>query len=236
MRVLLRQRMAWAVMVLLAINASNASAHFVWIQTEGGEGQLVVRSGFGEPEGWDPELADRMKSAKFWTRFAGGLQPLVVPYDAKQEEYRTSVAGSAPSAVIGSCDFGVVQLGSRPASWLRYTAKSLVGEPSTWAEDKPTNDLRIELLAKLDGNRVQLKALHLGQPLADLTIKAQTPKGDNVELKTDTQGVAYWPLAEAGVYGCYVGKTTKEPGESGGKKYEALMDYTTLTFAIAKSP
>lgn len=212
--------------------AATASAHFVWIETSAKNDGLHVRSGFGEAGGWDPDLVEKIKPTKYWTRIGGKLESLALPLDATEKEYRAVVKGSSPSAVIGNCDYGVVQFGANPASHLRYSAKSLVGAPAAW-QDVANKDLRVELIASLDGDAVKLQALFLGKPLTDAKIKATNPDGNDVELKTDGEGIARWPLVGGGVYRCYMGKRTKEAGEVDGKKFEGLMDYTSLTFEIA---
>ncbi len=212
--------------------ASTANAHFVWIETEPSGSESLIRSGFGEPDGWDPDLVDRMQAAKFWLRGAEDLKPLDLKLDAKEREYRGLVSGTRPASVIGSCDFGVIQLGSNPPSWLRYTAKSLIGAPKDWPQQQATADLRIELLATLDGVDVRLDALHLGKPLAGAKIKCTSPKDQRLELVTDADGVARWPLAGDGLYACYVGVTVPSAGTNDGKSYEVLKDYTTLTFRV----
>jgi hypothetical protein len=212
--------------------AATASAHFVWIETSAKNDGLLVRSGFGEPGGWDPDLVEKIKQTKYWTRNGDKLEALALPLDATEKEYRAVVKDANPSAVIGNCDYGVIQFGANPASHLRYTAKSLVGAPAAW-QDVANKDLRVELIASPDGDAVKLQALFLGKPLTDAKIKATNPDGNDVELKTDGEGVARWPLVGGGVYRCYLGKRTKEAGELDGKKYEGLMDYTSLTFEIA---
>jgi hypothetical protein len=223
-------------LVLWAVTVEAALAHFVWIEAAPSAAGLLVRSGFGEPGGWDPDLIDRIAKTQFWMLTSdGATKPIEIPLDKKEREYRTELTGPQPSAILASSDFGVIQFGANPPSWLRYTAKCLVGSPSAWSDSKPTESLRIELLATLDGDSVQLKALHLGKPLAGATIRATPPDGSRVELTTDDQGRARWSLAGAGMYGCYVGATTNEPGEQDGKAYAALKDYTTLTFMVPKS-
>jgi hypothetical protein len=224
---------ALAVAAVLS-GVSSASAHFVWIESEEHGERVLVRSGFGEADGWDPDLIDRMRAVQFWLRTPAGLQPLDVPLDAKQREYRTEIAAERPCAILAKCDFGVVQLGGKAPSWLRYTAKSLVGPATAWADDRPSGDLRIELLATLERDHVRLTAWHLGQPLPDAKIKAATPKGDRVELVTDSKGVARWPITGAGLYVCYVGTTVPKTGQRDGKPYETVKDYATLTFRIGE--
>ena len=215
-----------------SIFASSALAHFVWIETKPTDAGLLVRSGFGEIDGWDPDFVDRMANSTFWVRSGTGLKPLSLPLDKKEAEYRTTVADAQANAVLGATDYGIIAFGKSPPSHLRYTAKSLVGLPADWNDAKPTAELRIEVLAKLDGKNVALQVLHLGKPLAAAKIKARTPAGDAVELLTDDQGKALWPTAGAGHYSLYVGTTTNTAGELNGKKFEALKDYATLTFVL----
>jgi hypothetical protein len=220
---------------LLAACVSPAEAHFVWIETNAGDQKLLVRSGFGEIGDWDVDLADRMSKSQFWTRSTEGLKPLTLPFDATEKGYRANLSGSLPNAVVGRCDFNVVKLGSKPATWLRYTAKSLVGPPVGWLDTKPTADLRIELLAMLESKDVRLTVLHLGKPLAGAKIKGEGPNDSHVELITDEQGVARWPLNGTGSYACFVGTTVEGSGEQDGKSYESLKDYATLTFKLTEA-
>ncbi|HEY5313219.1 MAG TPA: hypothetical protein VIK18_11900 [Pirellulales bacterium] len=212
--------------------ASTAGAHFVWIESEEHGDQVLVRSGFGEADGWDPDLIDRMQAVQFWLRTPAGLQPLDVPLNAKEHEYRAEIPAKRPLAILAKCDFGVVQLGGKAPTWLRYTAKSLFGPAAAWADDRPTTELRIELLATFERDHVRLTAWHLGQPLAAAKIKATSPKGDRIELVTDSKGIARWRVDAPGVYVCYVGTTVQQAGERDRKPYETLKDYTTLTFRI----
>jgi hypothetical protein len=82
---------------------------------------------------------------------------------------------------------------------------------------------------------VKLRALFLGKPLADAVIKGVTPDGKHVELKTDAEGRARWPVAGPGPYSCYVGATTETPGELEGKKYDVMKDYAALNFRIGEA-
>ncbi|MGC3968693.1 MAG: hypothetical protein QM775_15370 [Pirellulales bacterium] len=213
--------------------ASIASGHFVWIETEAKEGKTLVKSGFGEPEGWDPDLVGKITQTKYWTKSGDELKPLDMKLDEKEQEIRTTVDGAAPAVIVASTEYGVVQFGPSPASMLRYTAKYLAGAPTAW-KDSATSSLRVELVAKAEGDSVALQALHLGKPAAGAKIKATNPNGDEVEMTTDDAGKATWKLVGPGKYGCYFGVTTPEEGSAGDKKYAALKDYTTLSFEIAK--
>lgn len=221
-----------AVAALLVLSAAaTVSAHFVWVESTTKDGRTDVRAGFGEGGDWDQALVDKIAQTKYWARVDGKLQSLEMPLDKKAEEYRGKVEGKTPSAIIGVCDFGIFQRGPK-AGRLRYTAKNLIGSPTAWQDSTPNKDLRIEVLAGVEGNDVKLQVLFLGKPLPLAKIKATNPNGDDVELKTDAEGVAHWPQAGGGVYRCYVGTTTNEAGEHEGKKFDVLMDYASLTFEI----
>jgi uncharacterized GH25 family protein len=229
---------AWSASAALAaacLLASSAWAHFVWVETEPAGEQLLIRSGFGEPGGpgaWDGPLAEKIKNTKYWTRSASGVKPVELPLDAQHEEYRAAVSGPRPSAVLGQCDYGVIQRGDKPAFWLRYSAKNLVGSPSVWQDDKPSSEVRAEVCAKLTKGEVLLTVYHLGKPAPKATIKATLPDTDTVELVTDDQGQARWKLAGPGRYGLYVSHTIEQSGEKAGKAYASQKDYATLTFTL----
>jgi uncharacterized GH25 family protein len=221
-----------SIFALVALWGAAASAHFVWIETSPAEKGTLVRAGFGEAGGWDPDLIDKIKNSRFWTRANDGATPLAIAVDDKEKEYRTTIEGPAPAAVLAATDYGVIQFGKAPTSWLRYTSKHLVGAPAEWNDKTPTKELRIEVLAEPDGDAVKLQVLFLGKPAADAVIKGETPDGKPVELKTDAEGRARWPLSGEGLYSCFVGVTTETPGELDGKKYVAMKDYAALNFRI----
>jgi uncharacterized GH25 family protein len=225
-----------AVLLWTAFWSTAASGHFVWIETSSEGKGTLVRAGFGEAGGWDPDLIDKIKNSRFWTRSAGGATaPLAIAVDEKEKEYRAKIEGERPAAVLAATDYGVVQFGKFPPSWLRYTSKHLTGAPGEWNDKTPTKELRVELLAEYDGDAVKLQALFLGKPPAEATIKGETPDGKTVELKTDAEGRARWPISGPGLYSCYVGATTETPGELEGKKYEVLKDYAALNFRIGEA-
>lgn len=227
-----RAAMVVAAMLLVATAVSSTKAHFVWIESQPTGAGLLIRSGFGEPDGWDPDLVARMGKSTFWIRRGDESTEVAVPLDLKEQEYRATLDGAAPDAVLAATDFGVIQFGGNPPSWLRYTAKHLVGPPESWQDDAPMNDLRIEVLATHEGDHVALRVLHLGRPLVGASIKAYPADDAKVDLTTDEDGTARWNVSKAGLYALYVGTTTPTAGELDGKKYEALKDYATLTFRL----
>jgi uncharacterized GH25 family protein len=223
------------VVALAALWTATASAHFVWIESSSEEKGTLVRAGFGEAGAWDPDLIDKIKNSRFWTRSDAGVAPLAIAVDEKEKEYRTTIEGPRPAAVLAATDYGVIQFGKFPPSWLRYTSKHLTGTPEKWNDKTPAKELRVEIMAEHDGDAVKLQAFFLGKPLADAVIKGETPDGKNVELKTDAEGRARWPLSGPGLYSCFVGATTETPGELEGKKYDVLKDYAALNFRIGES-
>lgn len=225
-------RCAAVAMVALAITQS-ALAHFVWIETQPQAAELLVRAGFGESDKWDAHLADNIKQTKYWTRdMAGTVKPVELKFAEKSGEYRGTAAGKDFSAVLGFCDYGVVARGKEPF-YLQYSAKNLVGAPATWLDAKPSDVVRIEVLAVLEADGVRFTTYHLGKPLAGATFKAWTPADEKVELTTDDKGVCKLSLAGPGYYKCLVNGVVNEAGEVDGKKFATKKDYATLGFSLA---
>lgn len=219
--------------ILLAgwLQASTVEAHFVWIQADPAESEWLIRAGFGEFDGWDPDLIDRIRTTEFRKRTAGKVTPLKVTVDSDADEYRARTDLATGDGLLAECDFGVVQLGGGPPVWLRYTAKHRVGDFASWKPDEATPGARIEVLATVvDPASLRLKVPYLGKPLADAKIKATTPSGARAELTTDAGGQAVWTLSETGLHGCYVGTTTPQSGTRDGRNYEAQKDYATFSF------
>jgi hypothetical protein len=225
----------WTTAILLAM-ASGASAHFVWIGSATKDGKLVVTSGFGEPGSVDKQFADRIKQAKYWVEGdAGKSSPLTMTLDQTAGEYRGEVSGKRPSVVLATCDYGVFQREGVPASHLVYSAKRIVDAKVGWKDGNPRKELPIELLVEFTESKAILTAIHNGKPLPNAEIKTFGPSDDHGVLKTDSEGVAEWPLKASGEYSCYVGATSEKTGEVKGKKFVAERDYTTLTFAKPNS-
>src|SRR6202008_1685833 len=107
------------------------------------------------PGEWDASLNGRIKDAKYWVKAGGRETPAAATLDEKEGVYRLGVSGS-PTSIVGSVQYGVVSLAKNPPTLLRYTAKHLVGAASNWASEKPSPNLRIEALAKLDGDSLRI--------------------------------------------------------------------------------
>jgi hypothetical protein len=223
----------WTTMATALALTQTAAAHFVWINSAAKDGKLVITSGLGEPGEYDKRFADRIKQTVYWTEGAAGKKtPLAMPLDAAAGEYRNELAGPAPTVILGTCDYGIFQRPNAPASHLQYTAKRIVKPTVGWKDAKPRKDLRIELLADfVAADKVVLRVVHHGKPLANAEIKYFGPNDDGGTLKTNADGAAEWKLKAPGEHSCFVGTTVKKAGEVNGKKYDAERDYATLTFA-----
>jgi len=216
--------------------AQGAAAHFVWIGSSTKDGKVVVTSGLGEAGAYDQRFADRIKQTKYWVEDAKGkTAALAMTLDASAGEYRGEVSGTSPRVILATCDYGVFQREGAPASRLVYAAKRIVAANTGWKDAAPRQELPIELLAEFGDGSVVLRAVHHGKPLANAEIKTFAPGDDHGTIETDAKGVAHWTLKAPGEYACYVGATTNQAGEVDGKKYAAVREYATLTFARANA-
>ncbi|HWB00045.1 MAG TPA: hypothetical protein VG713_16215, partial [Pirellulales bacterium] len=147
-------------------------------------------------------------------------------------EYRGVINNIETRSVLGFCDYGIVTLGDGEPFYLYYGAKRLVGRPDFWADDTPSPQSRVEILAVAENDSVALTVLKFGQPVAGAILKCNAPDGETVALTTDANGLVRWPRKGAGNYACYVGVTTNETGTKAGQAFNSKRDYATLDFTL----
>lgn len=214
-----------------------ALAHFLWIKAEPrGEGALGVEAGFGEPLDVDASLADNIEQAEYFVRAADGKEtPLVMSLDRSAGVYHAKVDHALPAAAIGVCEYGVVKLGRDPSpSLLRYFAKHLAGSPADWPRLAGSKRLTIEIDAAVAGAGFEFVVLADGKPLDGAEIKLTGPKSKRAVHKTNGNGLVRVPAEGPGEYALFVGRELAAVGSAGGKAYEKIKEYATLSFEVSQ--
>lgn len=230
---MLRPLRTTAALVVFLAAASCASAHFLWIDARPEAKGLLVQAGFGEPANWEAEMLDKIETASYWLRTAEGADVAVkLEPDADDGCLAATSDQKGVVAVLGACDYGVVQFGKGGPFYLTYYAKRLVGAPDRWAHGSGSENVAIEVNPTLTADGVRLQVMASGRPVPEASLKVYGPKSDRVTLTADADGVALWPNEGSGRYMLFVGHDTKKAGSHDGKDFETSKDYATLMFDV----
>jgi hypothetical protein len=222
----------FALALLAGLPAAPASAHFVFIQTLPVPGGSAVHAGFGEPGQWDRRLARNIEPTVYFVRTDDGKEAEVrLRFNDRAMCFVGTAKHTGPAAVLGVCEYGVVQRGKAKAFLLTYYAKRYAGAASSWEKLGGSQRLKVEVQARHDGKAIALTALAEGKPLANAEINARGPKGER-KLKADAEGKASWPAEGPGEYAVWVSRVTETEGDRNGRKYAEVREVATLTFAL----
>ncbi|MGD9857829.1 MAG: DUF4198 domain-containing protein [Planctomycetaceae bacterium] len=211
-----------------------AQAHFIWLKsvTEP-DGTTTLQVYFGEdasPD--DPDLLDRLTGMQLW-RVSGTASPTALELVRGEETLTaTLAAGVDETLYIAAHDLGVLNRGDRVFR-LKYYAKTgpAVSSPA-WESTVCSDDLRFDIVPKLEGRRVLLKVRFDGQPVAGAQVVASGPGMDDFEGVTNSDGEASFATADVGLYSIRARHVEQTPGELDGKRYQDTRHYTTLAVAI----
>ncbi|MCI0464081.1 MAG: DUF4198 domain-containing protein [Gemmataceae bacterium] len=214
-------------LLLFALAAVPARAHFIWIVPDGADGTKakVVFSEDLEPDEGVP--VEKIAATKLLIRDAAGK---VAPLDWKKGEhaYLVSLPDQGPAVIGGACTYGVMQRGQGKPFLLAYYPKLIRGEPQT---AKSWDQLPLEIVPQGAG---RFQVVFAGKPAADAEVVVVAPATDGKEtLKTDAQGEFKVRSTAPGLYGIRARHVEAKAGEHDGKKYEEARHYATLIFQIA---
>jgi hypothetical protein len=177
----LQQNRSFALTVLaIAVAASTASAHFVWIApgAETDEVQVVFAE---KPAPGEPHLIDKIKQTKISQLDADG-KPVVA--ELKKEASNAWQAKGESRTWQANCDYGVVDHGEK--FHLHYYARLYRGEPATWQAPKQ-NGLPLDASLVLKEDKLTLAVTWQGKPAANAEVVLVAPE-DSRELATNDAG------------------------------------------------
>ncbi|MDR3633087.1 MAG: DUF3386 family protein [Isosphaeraceae bacterium] len=218
-----------AVLALLAVCAGDAQAHFLFIRispmAEAGRTAEVYFS--EQAEAGDPRFIEKVAQTKLWVQTEPGqFQELTVRQGA--DRLRATLPASGSVAVVGLCEYGVLARPNQTPFLLRYYPKAVAGAPDALNRLTPRQEIPLEIVARIEGDRLKLTALRQGKPLPDAvfhTVDADLTSG---EVKAGADGTAVWQPPAYGRYSIYVRDTLKQSGTHDGKSYEEIREFATL--------
>lgn len=211
-----------------AVVASAAPAHFVFVYFESAKEARLV---FGHAAAPDPSANPaRCEKTTLMARDAGGKETTLTVEKGDGNFYRAALPAGAVT-VCGVTDAGVTQRGDVPAMLSWYYVKAVAGDPFA-ATATVGGKLLLEVVPVRDGDKVRLKVLWQGRPMADSEVTFGLPgvAEDKVPVvKTDKDGLtpAY---AERGRYCVAARRLDETPGERDGKKYASVRHAATMVF------
>ena len=223
-------------MLALVLATGSARAHFVWVAHENGDGNdPEVRVYFGESA--QPDAAkhlDMVTRLNVWHR---GAEEDYASLDLHRVESdgKGWFRGDLPSnrgVIEATCLFGVFSHGDR-SLLLNYYAKSLKSDAQS--DLSRSRKLDLDVVPQLIDGAMMIGVFWNGQPLEGSQVVVSPPKGEPLELETDSRGVASLKAPLRGAYQIRARQIVKESGEFDGRKYDEAQHYSTLTFAVAEA-
>jgi len=221
-----------AVLGLVSLLATQAQAHFLWLDLQPAEGKQAKLYFSEEPEPGEANLIGKAVATKVWLRKADGTTQQVKLTDGQGEEAALVVDGSTDSAssLEGSWDYGVYQRAG--GLLLQYYAKSLPGGWNEHPELARSETLKLDVVPSIQGKKLAVQVLYGGQPAADSEVVFVDPAGEHLDLKTDAEGRAQVDATGGrwGVRAAYI--ESDKAGQRDGKKFSQAWHYSTLVLNV----
>jgi hypothetical protein len=216
---------------------SPAHAHFLWVVVPADDkDSSQAEMYFSESaEPGEAHLIDRLAPARLWRVAADGKGLEIKSAQDVRGEVAARVArldGERPAAVEARWQYGVRSRGQQ-SFLLEYYARHVVDagrvEKTVFRDDR----LALELRPTITEWEIVLVALWKGRPAAGCEIIAYDGEGDEHAGKTDAEGRFRTKRKKPGLHSLRVLLVENDRrGELGGKKYDSVRHYSTLTFRL----
>jgi len=211
---------AW---ILLALAASLAQAHFVFVlpDEEGKQARVILSEDLELDENVDPALVDGVKLV---TRDGAGAEGALTL--ARDGETRlVKLPAKTRGAIHGTLTHGVMKHGPKPFLVV-YHPKACLGYPFGSAA-RIGAEAPAELVPAGHPGAVRFQLLAQGEPVADAKVTVILPGGERRVVVTDEKGRT--PTFEAaGRYGAWARHILARPGEHAGEAYTEQRHYPTI--------
>lgn len=200
--------------------STMSQAHYLWVTRDPSAPAVTVS--FEETAGQGPlPLGDKQASVRAWT-CAGRVLGLKTAKGGMETKTDSPCVGA-------TLDYGVVdrQTEGRGVFWLKYYAKGA----TTFAASQENLQLPVELTAseRSDGTPV-VTVLRDGKPAEGAEVVVEDSGGGTAfDGMTGANGTAVLPQTHGGPLQVRALITDHTPGVHGGKPYDLVRSYSTLT-------
>lgn len=215
----------------LMLLVGTAHAHFLWLKSIEVDGAPQAFLHFGEsPVDEAYHFPDKMAGAKIWRRDASGKREELATEKLETDE-RVGIVAKLPSEE--ACVLETTQPYGVYEDWLlTYYAKHVLAPSNeALAQGGPSKELALDIIPEADGEDLKLTVLSAGQPLADAELTVMIGDDEPFETKTNSEGVAAFTPASAGLVAVLANHRDKsKSGKVGDKQYNVAVNYASLTF------
>ncbi len=222
-----------AVALVVLTTATSSHAHFLWLKTVTVDGQPSALLFFNESPGDETyHFPDKLAKTKVW-HLGEDQKRTELALKSVDTEDRVGLIGPLPDAKPAVLD-ATQQYGIYGTALLVYHAKNLTAKSiSDINAINTAKDEEFEIIPKIEGNQASFLVLWKGMPLKDAEVSIFEGKDEPIAKKSDDKGRVTIDLEKGGIIGVLANTMEDDKsGELGGKPYEGVMHYASLTLEV----
>ncbi|MFY3382901.1 DUF4198 domain-containing protein [Paracidovorax sp. MALMAid1276] len=212
---------------LLALGATTAQAHQVWLENAGGQARLHFGEFNENLRETSPGLLDKFKGVPALEQQGPGAAAPRVEGQLGKDAFNYHVTGT-PQTLFAAPVYPLIDRSKRnlPAMAWQPSARWVAGLTQAVAPTAP-----LDLVPT--GKPGELKVVYKGAPLPKAKVQLAAPSGWTREAESGEDGTVTFATPWQGQYVAEVKHTDKTPGEAQGEKVGEFSYVTTLTFVLA---
>ena len=220
---------------VLAVSASQACAHYLWVTVdiksgEHGKTNIYFEGGPGPGDG--QYLDPFVERGTTWIRTLGQSEPTELKVEDTKKGDKRWLSGALTAAGPRSIDsygkWGVYRYGETDVL-LHYHARYLdVEDHGDLHELGRAEQMKLDIVPHDDGDQVQLRVLWQGKPAAGRPLAIRGPGGFKQNLKTSQDGYARFEPKAKGRYTFKTSVEEKKAGTDDDKDYQLIRHHGTL--------
>lgn len=221
--------------VVLAVFASQATAHYLWVTIDAKSGDHGTTNIYfeGGPSAGDGQYLDPfVERGTTWIRTLGQSKPTELKVaDTKKADKRWlsgALTAPGPRSIDSYCKWGVYRYGDTDVL-LHYYARNLdIEDHDDLHELGRAEQMKLDIVPHDEGSSLQLKVLWDGKPVTKRPVSVRGPGGFKANLTTDSSGYVQFEPKAKGRYTFHTNVEEKQSGTQDGKTYQLVRHHGTL--------
>jgi hypothetical protein len=237
LRPTVRKVLPFACGLALLSTATACHAHFLWLKTITEDGNPHAFLFFGENTADEAyHLPESLADATVWRRTPDGKREKLDVKDWQGEDrigLGAPLASDSPSVLEANEQYGVYG-----TALLVYSAKHVFAKSAVELNAAgPSEELKLDIVPRAEGNRLELTILWDGKPLPKAKISIAIGDAEPQEKITDANGRLTFEPEGSGVVGVLASRMIEDlDGKLNEKPYDHGLHYVSLTCNWPLSP